>query len=211
MKIYYLGHSSFMLVTKGGTRIVCDPFSPEIGYAMPSVTADLVTVSHHHYDHDAADLVGGDFSVIEGACEQTFRDVQITSYKCWHDEYKGARRGENYAFKFEADGVSVCHLGDIGEPQNEQLCAWLKGVDVLLIPVGGNYTIDAKTAAEYIKNIAPNIAVPMHYAIEGGKIDIDGVQRFLDITGAKAVYVDELEATAGTLIDETKIICMERI
>lgn len=211
MKIYYLGHSSFMLVTKGGTRIVCDPFSPDIGYPMPAVCADLVTISHRHYDHDAANLVGGDFEVYVGECRSVFRDVKITSYKCWHDECKGAKRGENYAFKFEADGVSVCHLGDLGEPQNDWLCEQLKDVDVLLIPVGGNYTIDAKTAAEYIKKISPAAAVPMHYAVKGGKIDISGIQDFLTAMDVTPVYVSEYEAAARTLVEKTKIICMERI
>ncbi len=211
MKIYYLGHSAFMLVTREGTRIVCDPYSSAIGYSMPKVIADCVTISHHHYDHDASECVSGNFKIFEGACDELFRDVKITSYKCYHDECRGAKRGVNYAFRFDADGVSVCHMGDIGEPSNDKLCEQLSGVDVLLIPVGGNYTIDAATAAKYINKIAPAVAVPMHYALKGGVIDICGVQNFLNATGAKADTVSELEAAAGTLGQETKIICMERI
>ena len=142
MKIRYLGHSCFQLTESTGTSIVCDPYG-DVGFDMPSVEADAVTVSHAHYDHDNAKAVGGNPVVFSKEGQYEIGGVAITAVKSYHDDELGKERGENLIFKFRMDGVEVCHLGDLGEECSAELIEALLPVHVLLIPVGGTYTIDA--------------------------------------------------------------------
>ena len=121
MKIRYLGHSSFQLIESTGTTIVTDPYSDKLGCAMPGVTADAVTVSHRHYDHDAVEKVGGSPVVIDKEGSYDLPGVEINSIKSYHDNEEGRLRGENIIFKFSMDGIEVCHLGDIGEECSTEL------------------------------------------------------------------------------------------
>ncbi|MCM1042621.1 MAG: MBL fold metallo-hydrolase [Corallococcus sp.] len=180
MKIQYLGHSAFRLISEMGTSVVCDPYSPQlVGYGMPRVSADVVTVSHRHSDHDYEEGVGGDPSVIDVPVALAADDVAIEAIECFHDDCQGAKRGKNIVFVFSIDGIRVAHLGDIGE-KNVEVAAKLIGCDVLLVPVGGNYTIDCNTAKWYVGIAKPSIVIPMHYA-QGGTIDIDGAEKFTEL------------------------------
>ena len=123
MKIRYLGHSSFQLTESTGTTIVTDPYSDSLGCAMPKVSADAVTVSHHHYDHDAVEKIGGKPVVIDKEGNYELSGVEINSIKSFHDPEGGKLRGENIIFKFSMDGIEVCHLGDIGEECSTELKA----------------------------------------------------------------------------------------
>lgn len=178
MNLTYLGHSSFLLETGSGTRIVTDPYGA-IGFAFPPVSADIVTVSHGHYDHCNVRAVGGTPVVL--TAEGTFKSggVSICALPSFHDEARGMRRGRNLIFKFQADGVTVCHLGDIGEPCSADLIEKIGHADVLLLPVGGNYTVGPVRAKEYVERISPVLVIPMHYFTEGLQVDIDGVEPFL--------------------------------
>lgn len=208
MKIQYLGHSAFLLETAGGTRIVTDPYG-DVGFFMPHISADGVTVSHDHYDHNYVHAV--DCGVVfdrEGSF--TLGDVEITAVPCFHDEVRGAKRGKNLAFVFRAEGLSLCHLGDLGEPCSEELINKLRGVDILLIPVGGNYTIDAFEAKRYVDAIKPHIVIPMHFKTENLTVDIEGPERFL-------AYFEDAEHAGSRIAlaradfrEKTRIICMER-
>ena len=162
MKIRYLGHSCFMLTESTGTTIVTDPYGA-IGYKMPSVKADAVTVSHGHYDHNNVGAVKGSPVIFDEEGTYEIGGVDVTAIKSYHDDENGERRGDNLIFKFRMDGLEICHLGDLGEECSSALIEMLLPVHVLLIPVGGNYTIDAEQAKEYVDRIMPAIVIPMHY------------------------------------------------
>lgn len=213
MKIKYLGHSSFLLTESTGTSIICDPYDDSVGYIMPELNADAVTVSHHHYDHDCVSKVKGNPVVLDKETGYTIGGVEIASIKSYHDECRGKKRGENIIFKFKMDGLDVCHLGDLGEDCSTELIEAILPVQVLLIPVGGTYTIDADMAKEYVDRLMPDIVIPMHYRAKGCRLDIDKVDSFLGKFGDEAIIVragDEIEISRDDLDGEhTKIIVME--
>ncbi len=213
MKIEYLGHSCFKLTESTGTSIVCDPYSDEIGYAMRKVSADAVTVSHGHYDHNAVQNVDGAPILINGGQNNGLAGVEINSIKSFHDTSRGKKRGENTIFKFRMDGIDVCHLGDLGEKCSSDLIETLLPVDVLLIPVGGTYTIDAEMAKEYVDRIMPDIVIPMHYRTRDCKLDIDRVEEFTGLFDGDSVEESEkcgIELSRKDLTGETRIIVLKR-
>lgn len=215
MKIKYLGHSSFLITESTGTSVVTDPYDESVGYRMPQVSADAVTVSHHHYDHDAVSNVKGHPVVLDSETAYVLKDgVEISSIMSFHDDCRGRKRGENIIFKFRMDGLDICHLGDLGEDCSADLIEMILPVNVLLIPVGGNYTIDAAMAKEYVDRIMPDIVIPMHYRAKGCKLDIDKVDAFLDKFDGEPVAVveagDEIEIYRDDLDGEqTTVIVME--
>ncbi|MBQ8659131.1 MAG: MBL fold metallo-hydrolase [Clostridia bacterium] len=214
MKIQYLGHSCFKLTESTGTTVIADPYKG-IGYELPEgLTADAVTVSHDHYDHNNAGAIGGSPAVIKKDGFFELPGVEITGIKSYHDDEGGNLRGENVIYKFRMDGLEICHLGDLGEECSAELLELLLPVNILIIPVGGNYTIDAELAKEYVDRIMPDIVIPMHYKTRNSNIDIDKAQAFLDLFDDEDVDVchkDVLEFTRDDLTEEnTKIILMER-
>lgn len=215
MKIQYLGHSSFKLTESTGISVVTDPYDDSVGYHMPETDADAVTVSHHHYDHDAISKVKGNPVVLDKETGYILKDsVEISSIMSFHDDCRGKKRGENIIFKFRMDGLDVCHLGDLGEDCSSDLIEMILPVNVLMVPVGGNYTIDAKMAKEYVDRIMPDIVIPMHYRAKGCKLDIDKVDDFIDEFDGENVVIaetgDEIEISRDDLDGEqTTIIVME--
>lgn len=213
MKIEYLGHSCFKLTESTGTSVVCDPFGEEVGYDLPEITADAVTVSHHHFDHDNIKAVRGAATVIDSEGSYELPGVDIDGLKSFHDDAGGANRGGNVIFKFRMDGIDVCHLGDLGEECTSDLIDRILPVNVLMIPVGGNYTIDAEMAKEYVDRIMPDIVIPMHYREKGCKIDIDKVDDFIDLfeeDTVEEVESSELELMRSDLSGDTKVIVLGR-
>lgn len=215
MKIKYLGHSCFRLTESTGTSVVCDPYGEEVGYSMPCVEADAVTVSHHHFDHDCVARVGGRPQIFDRECGYTLDGVEINSIKSFHDDKRGKLRGENIIFKFRMDGIDICHLGDLGESCSRELIEMILPVNVLLIPVGGTYTIDAERAKEYVDRIMPDVVIPMHYRCKDCKLDIARVDDFLGEFGDEHVEIcnagSEIQLSRHDLDGEkTKIILMER-
>lgn len=179
MKLQYLGHSCFRIISEMGMTIVCDPYKTSmVGLPMPQVRCDVVTISHHHNDHDCLDNVVGNPTEIDivGTCVAD--DVALESFETFHDDKKGSLRGKNLVFTFSLDGIRVAHLGDIG-CLDENIVQKLKGCHILLIPVGGNYTIDHVGAKWYVDQIQPKLVVPMHYNFATSKIDIAPVANFL--------------------------------
>lgn len=216
MKIKYLGHSCFKLTESTGTAVVCDPYDDSVGYELPALTADAVTVSHHHYDHDCLKKIDGSPVVLDKETGYELPGVEINAVKSFHDECRGKKRGENIIFKFRMDGVEVCHLGDLGEACSTDLIETILPVNVLLIPVGGTYTIDAQMAKEYVDRIMPDIVIPMHYRAKGCKLDIDKIDDFLDEFDGEDIEIaetgDEIEISRDDLDGEhTKIIVMEKV
>ncbi|MBQ8375174.1 MAG: MBL fold metallo-hydrolase [Clostridia bacterium] len=215
MKIQYLGHSCFKLTESTGTTVITDPYKKEIGIELPEgLTADAVTISHSHYDHDNPSAIGGNPQVIRKEGFYELPGVEITGIKSYHDTAEGKLRGENVIYKFRMDGMEICHLGDLGEECSSELIEMLLPVNILLIPVGGTYTIDAEQAKEYVDRIMPDIVIPMHYRSKRLTIDLDRAQGFLDEFDDEDVDVcrkDVLEFSRDDLTEEkTKIILMER-
>lgn len=163
MDITYLGHSSFRLRGKTAT-LVTDPYASGIGLKFPKHTsADIVTISHDHDDHNDLRSVEGNPFVIRGPGEYEVKEIGVVGVGVYHDNEKGAKRGKNTIYRIEMDGVTVVHLGDLGHALSSSDVESLDGVDVLLVPVGGHYTIDAETAAGLVHEIEPHVVVPMHY------------------------------------------------
>jgi L-ascorbate metabolism protein UlaG (beta-lactamase superfamily) len=215
MKIKYLGHSSFLLTESTGTAIVCDPYDSAVGYNREKVRADAVTISHHHYDHDDLKGIDGKPIVLDGEHAYSLPGVEINAVKSFHDECRGKKRGENIIFKFRMDGIDICHLGDLGEECTTELLEMLLPVNVLMIPVGGTYTIDSKQAKEYVDRLMPDVVIPMHYKAKGCKLDIDRVEEFLDEFDDDEVDKIECGSEIEFLREQfdgekTKIIVMER-
>ena len=213
MKIEYLGHSCFKMTESTGTSVICDPYDPTVGYDLPELTADAVTVSHHHFDHDYLKAVKGKPVLLDKECNYELTGVEINAFKSFHDGKRGKARGENLIFKFRMDGIDVCHLGDLGEACSSELIDLLLPVNVLLIPVGGNYTIDAEMAKEYVDRIMPDVVIPMHYRDKGCKIDIEKVDEFIDLFEEEYVEDNEdceLELMRSDLNGDTKVVVLRR-
>ena len=171
MKLTWLGHASFILETAAGTRIVTDPYSQDIlRHTAPK--ADIVTISHEHHDHNDLSTLPQYGEVLRGAKEWESSDIFIHGHACWHDNENGKKRGPNTVFIFEADGLKIAHLGDLGEPLTPELREALTGLDALLLPVGGVYTIDGEQASAVVRELKPRYAVPMHYSLPGHSMQV---------------------------------------
>lgn len=168
MEITYLGQSSFKIKGKSAT-IITDPYDSDfVGLKFPKhLSADIVSISHEHLDHNAHLVVEGDPRVVRGPGEYEIKGVGIMGLGVFHDATSGQERGKNTIFRFDLDGLSIVHLGDLGHPLNQATIENLDGVDILLVPVGGYYTINAGEAAQIIKEIQPSITIPMHYGRTG--------------------------------------------
>lgn len=214
MKITWLGHSSFKLEESTGTTVVTDPYHPYVGYEMPEVTADIVTVSHGHKDHNHLEAVKGNPEVLNHAGAYSISGVHILARRTYHDSKNGAARGENLVFKFRMDGVDICHMGDIGEECNAMLVESLAPVNVLMIPVGGTYTIDAEQAKEFVDRIMPDVVIPMHYKTRDCAFDIARLNEFLDLFDDEDVVYTESDTVEFDRADfdgeSTKVYVLER-
>ena len=213
MKIQYLGHSCFKLTESTGTTIITDPYKG-IGYELPKgLKADAVTVSHSHFDHNHVKAIGGHPRVLDKEGFYELPGVEITGIKSYHDNQGGRQRGENIIYKFRMDGLEVCHLGDLGEECSSELLEMILPVNILLIPVGGTYTVDAELAKEYVDRIMPEIVIPMHYKTRSLNLDLDKADAFLDLFDDEETEIsglDTLEFSREDLTEEkTKIILME--
>lgn len=181
MEIEWLGHSCFKITKSTGTVIITDPYKSYVGFGMPKISGDIVTVSHGHDDHNNIEGVGGDFLLIDKPDVVTCKGVTIMGFKSFHDSVEGKLRGENIVFKYSVDGMDICHLGDIGENCSVDLINDIMPIDVLLIPVGGKYTIDAERAKAYVDALMPSIVIPMHYRTKNCAFDIDKLDNFLKL------------------------------
>ena len=191
MKIQWLGHSCFKLTESTGTSIVTDPYDSYVGFKMAPVSSDIVTISHKHKDHSAIHNVTGNPQVIDSIGTWEIGGVGITALLSYHDNDNGAKRGENNIYLYRMDGIDICHMGDIGQEMNPNLGESIGSVNVLMIPVGGNYTIDAEQAKEYVDFLMPDIVIPMHYKTENSDLDIDEVDKFIDLFDEEqVVYID---------------------
>lgn len=179
MKIKWLGHACFKITSEKGIRLLTDPFDDNVGYKLPSVEADIVTVSHGHYDHNFTDCVKGSYEVINKVGNFYVKDISITGVHTYHDNERGSKRGDNIVYVFEVDGIRVCHLGDLGHLLSPAQIEMISKVDVLLVPVGGVYTINGEEAAQVVKQLKPSIVIPMHYKTAALKFNLEPLDDFL--------------------------------
>ena len=164
MLIKHIGHAEFLIETESGVRIVTDPYDAGCGYPLRQVTADVALVSHHHHDHDAVENLKGEPRIIDTAGLTTPESgIRITAIRGFHDDAEGSRRGETLLFLIETEGLRIVHLGDLGCPLNPEQAQILKDPDVLMVPVGGFYTIDAEQARAAAAQLGARIILPMHY------------------------------------------------
>lgn len=208
MNIKWLGHSCFKLTAEKGTVIVTDPFDESVGYPMPNVKADIVTSSHSHFDHNYFKAVKGNFDIVDTVGEHNIKGINIKGVNTFHDDEHGAKRGKNIVFVFDIDGIRVCHMGDLGHVLTEKQVEEIGPVDVLLIPVGGYYTIDAKQAVEVMNQLKPKITIPMHYKTEFINFPIDTVDNFLDMTGGKKILSPEMDVKKEDLEGEPIVVAL---
>lgn len=181
MKVKYLGHSAFIITSDSGLKIITDPYTtaPSLTYGEITESADIVTVSHDHLDHCNAAGVGGNPQVVKGAGRVVVRGIEFNGIAGYHDEVRGRMRGNNTIFCFDVDGMRVCHLGDLGHLLDDRQVLEIGDVDILLIPVGGYFTIDARAASQVCNQLKPGIIMPMHYKTEKGIPGISGVDAFI--------------------------------
>ncbi len=214
MIITWLGHSCFKIQDKAnsdGLTLVTDPYSSEVGLKLPNFEADIVTISHDHFDHNNSSAFRGKPYVVSSAGEFDIKDVLIEGIRSFHDTAgEKSDKPLNIIYRIEMDDITLCHLGDLGHILDNKQLERLAGIDILFIPVGGKYTIDAKKAVEVISQIEPRIVIPMHYATPGLKIkDIDGVDKFIKELGIKVTNEEKLKISKKDLpSDEMELVVL---
>ncbi len=206
LQIRWHGHSCFEI--KDDITLVTDPHDGKsIGIPAPTVEGDIILVSHDHYDHNSVKSVEKIGSkVVKDERKRKIFNVDIKGIKTYHDEKSGDIRGENIIFKFLIDDIIFCHLGDLGHMVEESIVEKIGSVDILFVPVGGNFTIDADIAWEIIKSIKPSIIIPMHYKIGGLSLPIDNLDTFLEKSVYKILKVgNEIDFDKTDIPKETEI------
>ena len=209
MDITWLGHSCFRLKGKQAA-VITDPYPPEVGYSLGKPAAHIVTVSHDHHDHAYVQGIEGDPKVISGPGEYEVSEVLIIGISTFHDSEGGKKRGKNTVYLIDLDEISVCHLGDLGHGLAAEQVEEIDDVDVLLVPVGGVYTINAPMAAAVVRQLEPKVVIPMHYKTEALSFELEPVERFLREIGAKDVQPQaKLSITKSNLPSNTQVVLLD--
>ena len=206
LQIRWHGHSCFEITND--VTLVTDPHDGKsVGIPAPSVVGDVILVSHDHYDHNSVKTVEKDGSiVVRDAQKKTISNIEIKGIPSYHDESGGAKRGSNIIYKFVVDGISFCHMGDLGHELNEDAVKQIGDVDILFIPIGGTFTLDADMAWNVINSIKPRIVVPMHYKVGGLSLPISGLEPFLEKNKFKVLHVgNEIDIEKEDLPNEPEI------
>jgi len=208
MKIKWLGHASFVLFSEKGTTLVTDPYDESLRYPFPSTPADICTVSHDHFDHNCTRRLKGKPRIVRKADAVEEKDVKIVGFNTFHDTSRGRDRGGNILFKITMDSLDVLHSGDLGHTLSPEDAQRIGRVDILLIPVGGTYTIDAQAATKVVETLKPRVTIPMHYKTTYLDFPITPVEDFL--RGKKNVRKLSLyQVTRETLPKEDETIVLE--
>lgn len=209
IEITWLGHSCFRIKGRDAT-LITDPFDESIGYSLDTPVADIVTSSHSHPGHSFTAGVSGVTKAVRGPGEYEVCGVFITGISTFHDAVRGAERGKNTVYAIEMDEVVVCHLGDLGHPLSAAQAEEMSGVEVLLVPVGGVSTIDAAVAAETVRQLQPQIVIPMHFRTDALRFTLDPVDGFFREMGAKVETAEQkLSVTKSTLPEETRVVLLD--
>lgn len=192
MNIIWHGQSFFEIIASLGknsqVKIVIDPFDESLGLEVPKLEGDILLISHDHYDHNNKKAISGNYFLIEGPGEYEVKGIFIQGISSFHDQSQGKERGGNTIYTMEAEDLKICHLGDFGQKEliDEQLKE-IGEIDILMIPVGGTYTISAKEALKIMTQIEPKITIPMHYALPKLKVKLDPIDKFLKVFGIKSL------------------------
>jgi L-ascorbate metabolism protein UlaG (beta-lactamase superfamily) len=218
MEITYLGHSCIRIKGKNGT-VIMDPYDGSVGMSMSNVSADIVTSSHNHPDHNAVTRVKGTARrekpfVIDNPGEYEVGGISIFGVPTYHDSSHGTERGRNTVFVVYMEHLRVCHLGDLGHELTDAQKSEIGEVDVLLVPVGGHFTINAEVAVKIISDLEPEYVIPIHYKTDEHNEDVFGdlqpLKKFLDEYGIIKEPVKSLEIEADKLPEETEVVVLAK-
>jgi L-ascorbate metabolism protein UlaG (beta-lactamase superfamily) len=211
LKIQFLGQSCFVITSTTGLKIITDPYTAgDRTYSAINETADIVTVSHEHSDHNDVAAVKGNPEVIKGTGKKNSKGISIEGIATWHDNAQGTQRGPNTLFCFSVDGIKFCHAGDLGHRLSAEQIAQVGEVDILFIPVGGFFTIDARVATDVCNDLKPRIIIPMHYKTPKSNPSLAVVDDFLK--GKERVEqpaTSILELKPNSLPSDTRIIVLQ--
>ena len=199
MKLKWYGHSCFGLTFANGTTLITDPFDDTTGYPLCTAKADAVLSSHDHFDHNHIASVSGNPVMINTPGAHEIGGVKIIGTASFHDPEEGKLRGRNVIFTAEADGLKIAHLGDLGHMPDEEQLAAISGADILLLPIGGTFTITTQQAVELIAQARPRTAVAMHFHNAYCQFPITDEKEFVSLTGA-AEAPNEIEITPETVL-----------
>ena len=210
MTIQWYGQSCFRLEGKDASLLI-DPFSKETGLKQPRIHDQIVLVTHSHHDHNNIEGIDKDTFLINGPGEYEIQGVNVLGIQSFHDNAQGQERGFNTIYSIKIEDLKICHLGDLGQDSlNETQLDKIDEPDILIIPIGGKYTISAKEAVGIINQIEPRIIIPMHYKIPDLKIDIEGPEKFIKELGLKPEKIDKYKITKKTLpVENTQLIMFE--
>jgi L-ascorbate metabolism protein UlaG (beta-lactamase superfamily) len=207
MEISWLGHSCFQLRGKNVT-LITDPFSPQPEHSLGKINAPIVTISHNHPGHNFTGGVGGNPRIVHGPGEYEISDVLITGVASYHDNKHGQDLGRNTIYVIHMDDLIICHLGDLGHILQEEQLEEVADADVLLIPIGGQHTINAAQAAEVISQVEPHIVIPMHYSPSIGDAP-NPLDKFCREMGIEALNPQsKLSITRSALPAETQVVIL---
>jgi len=220
MQVSWKGQACFSVIAQRNkqeqVKLVIDPFDPSIGLKMPVLEADLVLSTHDHEDHNNVKAVkgpaGGAPFVITGPGEYEIKDISVRGIPSFHDEKEGKERGENTIYMIEAEGMRLCHLGDLGQSElTADQVSKIGNIDILFVPVGGVYTIDAKAATKIVSQIEPRIVIPMHYMLANLRFKLEKVDEFLKEMGVKNAEAQPKLAIKlrDFTSEETKVIVLQ--
>ncbi len=218
MTITWFGHSCFRIEAKEGSStgsvqvsVLIDPFSKDIGLRLPRIKDNLVLVTHQHYDHNNIGDANPEAFIIDGPGEYEKQGVSVRGIQSFHDKSGGKERGLNTIYVIKVEDMTVCHMGDFGQEKfEEHQLEEIGDVDILIVPVGGIYTIDYKEAVNVIGQIEPKIVIPMHYKIKDLKLDIAGPEKFLKEIGLVPEKIDKLKIAKKNLpVEEMKLVMFE--
>ena len=210
MKLKWLAHASFLITANDGTRIITDPYATGKGFNHGAIdeTADIVTVSHEHGDHNNTDTVNGNPQVVKESAD--VKGISIKAISTAHDDSGGNERGKNNIYCFQVDGIRVCHMGDLGHLLTDNQVVEVGKVHVLLIPVGGFFTIDAKTAQMVAEQVRARVVIPMHYKTDKMNLPISGLDEFLkDKENVTRIEGSEVEFKRADLPSSQTIMVLQ--
>ncbi len=189
--------------------VITDPFPPDLGYSLGKQNADIVTLSHQHPYHAYTHGISGEPRIIKGPGEYEISGVLIIGIATFHDTQGGQTRGKNTVYVMEIDGITLCHLGDLGHVLTSEQVEEIGDIDVLLLPVGGVSTINAAMAAEVMRQLEPKAVVPMHYKTPFLKRELDPVEMFLKEMGMDQIEpLPKLNITKSNLPLSTQVFLL---
>jgi len=212
MKVKWLGHACFLITSEDGTKLIIDPYAVGggINYSPIEESADVVLISHDHADHSNISAVRGKPEVVKDSGIKTAKGIQFTGVATYHDTSLGKQRGTNTVFCFNLDDIRLCYLGDLGHVLSQEQVSEIGSVDILFVPVGGFFTIDAGEANRVCEQLAPKVVIPMHFKTPKCSYPIASVDAFLeDKKSVKNVDSSEIEFKAGELPATVEIVVLK--